>query len=139
MPLPISLIGRVLCSKNVILFLWNHDELVLPFALANGLAAAFWCAVIEWRVGLAVMAGWWAASHFAEVQSVSLVHPLARMALNWAVPLSGPLGLITAAGLLWPPLAASLWPEKTALADLRAARGRGWHGLAARSALQAGT
>ena len=38
-------------------FLANHADLVLPFALANTVTAAFWYAALEARLGLPLMAG----------------------------------------------------------------------------------
>jgi hypothetical protein len=38
-------------------FLWNNAEFVLPFALSNGAAAAFWCTAVESYFGVGILAG----------------------------------------------------------------------------------
>jgi len=95
-------------------FLYNHAEIVLPFAVGNAISATFWYSVLETRFGLQGMAG--------SIQNTPLAGKyLPELLARWAVPLGGPaVGLLTAAtaGYLYPIFAQLLWP-----ADLKAILG----------------
>jgi len=101
-------------------FLKRHSELLLPFAVANGVSAAAWFAYLERALGLSVMAGSLSDAAFKKVPLVLRWLPFKTM-MRLGVPLGGPLvGALTAltAGFVYPPLAAVLWPaEMLALLD----------------------
>lgn len=93
--------------------LMYHSEVVLPFAVANGVSAAAWFLVLEATVGLEAMSGEIALAK-ALARTPGLLNTLPQAVAKWAVPLGGPLiGVLTAgtAGFLWAPLAEVLWPD----------------------------
>ena len=57
-------------------FLWNHSELLLPFAAANAIAATFWYCVLEATIGLPAMTGELPA--FMQKQSADAVPSFVR-------------------------------------------------------------
>ena len=83
----------------VVPFLSTHSELVLPFSLANGIAAAGWYALAEGSLGLPTLLG--------------AANPrLTFLGVQYALPVVGAsLGLLTAvtAPFLWSPLFGLCW------------------------------
>jgi hypothetical protein len=97
----------------------HHSELVLPFAVANGLSSMFWYGVLEYKVGLEGMAGSMAAltgeGGAAAGAAWPLNTPLAKTVLRYGVPFGGPaIGVLTAitGGYLYPLFAKAFWSEE---------------------------
>lgn len=116
--LPQSLLGRLLkysigaligggivtlSYRWLIPFLYAHGDLVLPFALANTVASAFWYALFEYKWGIEGMAG------------IRRLPAILRMLSVKRVPVGGVLvGLATTitAPFLWPSMINLCWSEE---------------------------
>ncbi len=103
--------GWTIITEHIFPFVFNHAEIVLPFALANAAVASAWYAIGESFFGLQRMSGqttiFNAFRNFFPAQAT----PLQQTGL----PLGGPLvGLLTALTCfpLWQPLALRLWPQE---------------------------
>jgi hypothetical protein len=103
--------GWTMFTQHVLPFLFNHAEIVLPFALANAAVAAAWYAVGESVFGLERMSGhttmFNAFRHFLPGNSAA--------AAPTGLPLGGPLvGILTALTSfpLWAPLSERVWPQQ---------------------------
>jgi hypothetical protein len=112
--------GIVSLVYQVILpFLAKHGDMLAPFALANGLAAAACYAALELRFGLQGMA---AQANLASWASRLLGGSSLVAALPVSVPFGGVVvGLLAGlfAPLLWPLTIRMCWPDELRTAALR--------------------
>jgi hypothetical protein len=90
-------------------FLLNHADLVQPFALANTIAASFWYAALEARLGLQTMAGRF------EAGALPAIIPPRLLPSHISIPVGGlAVGLLTgaSAAFLWPACIRVCWPDE---------------------------
>ena len=104
--------GWTLFTQHILPFLFNHAEVVLPFALANAAVAAAWYAVGECVFGLERMSG-----HTTMFNAFRNFLPGGNSAAAGpaGLPLGGPLvGTLTALTSfpLWAPLCERVWPQQ---------------------------
>ena len=107
--------GSVTFAGSYVLpFLKEHAELILPFALANGVAASFWYCLGEAFLGLDVMLGTVAAGPTSSYLESTILRSAFLSTVLKSVPLVGPvIGVLTAvtAPLLWGAMFAVCWDE----------------------------
>jgi hypothetical protein len=104
--------GWTLFTQHLIPFVFNHAEIVLPFAVANAVAASAWYAIGESVFGLQRMSG---HSTILNVFHTWIPDRLDSVAQKSGLPLGGPLvGLLTALTCfpMWQPLSQRLWPQE---------------------------
>ena len=101
--------GWTLVTQHVLPFLFNHAEIVLPFAIANAAAAAVWYGIGESIFGLQRM-----SSHSSLLNAL-LPSKLGVSNGQPGVPIGGPVvGILSALTCfpLWAPLAERVWPQE---------------------------
>jgi len=107
--------GAVLLTKFVIPFMSNHSEFLLPFAIANGLAASFWYTVGEITMGLDSMLGAaGAAGTAAGAAEALLAAQNPTLKVLRALPIAGcVIGTLTALTTvyLWEPMINLCWGD----------------------------
>jgi hypothetical protein len=107
--------------KLIVGYAWpalrDHADLVLPFAVSNGVACMAWQAVLEAAIGLEALATVTSSEAvkriFPMLFEIPFMKPLLQMLMN--LPLGGALlGLLTAvtAPLLWPYAVDLIWEPK---------------------------
>lgn len=104
--------GWTVITQHVFPFVFNHAEIVLPFALANATVAAAWYAIGESIFGLQRMSG---QTTIFNAFRMLLPENAAPLQQKTSLPLGGPLvGLLTALTCfpLWEPLSQRLWPHE---------------------------
>jgi hypothetical protein len=104
--------GWTLFTQHLLPFVFNHAEIILPFALANAAVASAWYAIGESFFGLERMSG-----HTSIFNAFHKLLPVSSAPLSQTggLPLGGPLvGLLTALTCfpLWQPLSQRLWPQE---------------------------
>jgi hypothetical protein len=103
--------GWTFTTQHLLPFVFNHAEIVLPFALATAAVASVWYAIGESVFGLQRMAG------NTEMLNAfrSLLPGRAASVGASGIPLGGPLvGFLTALTSfpLWEPFAHHFWPQE---------------------------
>lgn len=104
--------GWTLFTQHLIPFVFNHAEIVLPFAVANAVAASAWYAIGESVFGLQRMSG---HSTILNVFHTWIPDRADAVVQKSGLPLGGPLvGLLTALTCfpMWQPLSQRLWPQE---------------------------
>jgi hypothetical protein len=104
--------GWTLFTQHLIPFVFNHAEIVLPFAVANAVAASAWYATCESVFGLQRMNG---HSTILNVFHTWIPDRSDSVVQKSGLPLGGPLvGLLTALTCfpMWQPLSQRLWPQE---------------------------
>lgn len=103
--------GWTIVTQHIFPFVFNHAEIILPFALANAVVASAWYAIGESTFGLQRMSGPTTVFNAFRKLLPGTTDPLQQTGL----PLGGPLvGLLTALTCfpLWEPLSQRLWPQE---------------------------
>lgn len=103
-----------LCYRWVIPFMWNHGDVVLPFAVANAITSSAWYMACEYMVGLKAMQGvfnpaW--LEMLPEAFSRFLTGPF-----GGKLPIGGlfvGVGTSLTSVLLWPLVVKFCWSEES--------------------------
>jgi len=101
--------GWTLVTQHVLPFVFNHAEIVLPFAIANAAVAAAFYGIGESIFGLQRMSSH--TSLFNALLPSKYAVSNGQLGLPWGGPVVGILSAFTCFPL-WAPLAERVWPQE---------------------------